>query len=144
MAHRVSSPTFVGRQHELDQAGAAMARARDGNPSILLVAGEAGVGKTRFVHEFTSRSVELGGRVLEGGCLQIGSEGLPFGPFVEALRALAYRLPEAELAALLGSGRAELSRLIPHLFLADDNPAYREPPDGSRQGRLFEHVLLLL
>lgn len=53
------------------------------------MAGEAGVGKTRFVHELSSRALDSGARVLEGGCIQIGSDSLPFGPFIQAMRGLA-------------------------------------------------------
>ena len=52
---RVSSPTLIGRGQELDRVAAALAEARDGHPAFLLVAGEAGVGKTRFLHEIADR-----------------------------------------------------------------------------------------
>ena len=82
--------------------------------------------------------------MLEGGCVQVGTEGLPFGPLIEALRGLSYDLSPAELDELLGFGRTELARLMPQLQPrgdeADPTPA---APDGSAQGRLFEHVLLL-
>jgi predicted ATPase len=140
---RVSSPALIGRGHELDRVAAAMAAARDGQPAFLLVAGEAGVGKTRFLHEVADRARAAGGQVLEGGCVQVGTQGLPFGPLVEALRGLSYDLSPAELDELLGSGRAELARLMPHLLRGgEDTPAFG-PPDSSAQGRLFEHVLLL-
>ena len=88
---RVSSPTFVGRRRELEDATTALDRARDGHPAVVLVAGEAGVGKTRFIHEIEWRALERGDRVLAGGCVQLGGEGLPFGPIIEALRGLPER-----------------------------------------------------
>ena len=51
MAGRVSSPVFVGRQAELDAAADALDRALAGQAIHLLVAGEAGVGKTRYTDE---------------------------------------------------------------------------------------------
>ena len=80
-----------------------MTHAGDGLPGVFLLAGEAGVGKTRFVQEVARRARAKGARVLEGGCIQVGTDGLPFGPIVEALRDLARELPPAELTTSLGS-----------------------------------------
>ena len=144
MAARVSSPTFIGRQLELNRALAALAAARLGQPNVLLIAGEAGVGKTRFVAEVAGHARRGGDLVLEGGCVQVGTDGLPYGPFIEALRALAHALPSTELDDLLGSGRAELARLMPTLMRAGDDFVQVGMADSTGQGRLFEHVLLLL
>jgi len=51
MGGRVASPTFVGRVEELQVLEAARRRAADGEPAVVLVGGEAGVGKTRLVAE---------------------------------------------------------------------------------------------
>ena len=144
MAGRVSSPTLIGRGHELDRVAAAMAVAQQGDPAFFLVAGEAGDGKTRFLHEVEDRARATGWSVLEGGCVQVGTEGLPFGPFVEALRRLSHEMSPADLDELLGSGRAELARLMPHLLREGESTPGPGHPDSSAQGRLFEHVLLLL
>ena len=144
MAVRVSSPTLIGREFELERVAAGVAAARDGQPAFFLVAGEAGVGKTRFLREIAARARAMGGRVLEGGCVQVGTEGLPFGPLIEALRGLSHVLPPADLDELLGSGRADLARLMPHLQREGEGALDLVPPDSSAQGRLFEHVLLLL
>jgi|GEM_PF-4708576 len=55
MGGRVASPTFVGRFEELELLEAASRRAADAEPAVVLVGGEAGVGKTRLVGELTSR-----------------------------------------------------------------------------------------
>jgi predicted ATPase len=49
VALRVSSPIFVGRGDELSEFIGTMTRAREGTPSLVLVGGEAGVGKSRLV-----------------------------------------------------------------------------------------------
>ena len=54
MAIRLSSLTFVGRAAELGVLEAARRRAAAG-PSVVVVGGEAGVGKTRLVDEFARR-----------------------------------------------------------------------------------------
>ena len=111
MAKRISSLTFVGRRFELDDVTAALERASDGRPAVVFVAGEAGVGKTRFIEEIGQRAGGLGVRVLAGGCVQLGGEGLPFAPMIEALRGLATTFSPQQLDELLGTGRADLLRL---------------------------------
>ena len=76
---------FIARGAELDRLEAALSRAAAGSPSVVVVAGEAGVGKTRLLSEFAAR---VDGQVLWGACLPMGERGLPFAPVVEALRAL--------------------------------------------------------
>ena len=115
MALKVASDTFVGRVRELEHVESRLAVVAGGPAPIFLVAGEAGVGKTRFLDEVARRARARGVRVLEGGCVQLGVEGLPFGPIVEALRGLPDTFSQAELDDLLGTGRTALARLMPPL-----------------------------
>jgi DNA-binding CsgD family transcriptional regulator/tetratricopeptide (TPR) repeat protein len=143
MANRVASPIFVGRQHELELVRAALAGAVERGPAFVLVAGEAGVGKTRFVHELTTDAEAAGARILQGGCLPLGGEGIPFGAVIDALRGLIRELSPEETDRLAASGRAELARLMPDLA-QDAEPASGTRSDSSGQGRLFEHLLRFL
>lgn len=79
-----SSSTFVGRSAEL---AALLAAYSDDGVTTALISGEAGIGKSRLVQEFTSRlgSTPL---VLTGRCLEFGNDGLPFAPFLSPLRRL--------------------------------------------------------
>jgi predicted ATPase len=83
------SPVLVGRRSELGRLRALLGRAMAGDPVVGLVAGEAGVGKTRLVQAFAGMASELGVRVLHGGCVDLGGEGIPLGPLVDVLRTLA-------------------------------------------------------
>jgi DNA-binding CsgD family transcriptional regulator/tetratricopeptide (TPR) repeat protein len=116
--------------------GDALIRARAGVPSTVLVGGEAGVGKTRLVGEFIDRADDA--RVLVGGCLELGTEGLPFAPFTAVLRGLVRELGRDGVAALVPGGATRgLARLLPE---------FGEPgKDGAEaRARLFELVLGLL
>ncbi|GAA3681282.1 hypothetical protein GCM10022224_051940 [Nonomuraea antimicrobica] len=131
------SPLFVGRARELTALGDALARARAGVSSTVLVGGEAGVGKTRLIKEFAARRAG-DARVLVGGCLELGTEGLPFAPFTAVLRGLVRELGSDGVAALVPGGNARgLARLLPE---------FGEPgKDGAEaRARLFEQVLGLL
>jgi DNA-binding CsgD family transcriptional regulator/tetratricopeptide (TPR) repeat protein len=118
----------------------------------VLLGGEAGVGKTRLVGEVVAGARAGGATVLVGGCVELGGEGVPFVPLIEALRGVVRDLDEPGLARLLpGRTRAELSRLLPELARGsvadpgDRAPALSTTPGPwSEQGRLFELFLGLL
>ncbi len=82
---------------------------------MALVGGEAGVGKTRLADQLAATANEQDVRVLRGGCVPLGEEGLPFAPVTAALRGLAGKLDPAELEAVAGPARADLGRLLPDL-----------------------------
>jgi hypothetical protein len=86
-----SSAVLVGRDADLAALHDALKRTRSGEPSTVLVGGEAGVGKTRLVEEFRRSAAEAGALVLTGQCLELGEEGLPLAPFAAALRELVHR-----------------------------------------------------
>src|SRR5215218_6674990 len=140
MGGRVASPTFVGRVEELQVLEAASRRAADGEPAVVLVGGEAGVGKTRLIAELTSRCARDGTRVLAGGCVPVGDGALPYAPIVEALRALLADLGTSAVRELVGPSWPELARLLPAL----GEPDHTVLPDQAAQARLFELVLGLL
>jgi DNA-binding CsgD family transcriptional regulator/tetratricopeptide (TPR) repeat protein len=140
MGGRVASPTFVGRVEELQTLEAARGRAANGEPAVVLVGGEAGVGKTRLVGELTSRCVTEGTRVLVGGCVPVGDGALPYAPIVEALRTLLADLSVATVRELVGPAWPELARLLPALGEPDNTV----PAGQAAQTRLFELLLGLL
>jgi len=144
MSGWVSSPVFVGRRREVDRIWAALEAARSGRSAVFFVGGEAGVGKTRLVEEIASRATESGIRLLSGGCVDLGGEGVPFAPIVEALRDMSRDLSPAALAALVAPGRAELLRLLPDLGAAGGNGPAIGLSYAPPQGRMFELLLGLL
>ncbi|GHF84122.1 AAA family ATPase [Streptomyces filamentosus] len=136
---RSVSPVFVGRAGELTALTEALSRATAGEPQALLVAGEAGVGKTRLVEEFRDAACDAGAVVALGGCVELGADGLPFAPFSAALRALRRRLPE-ELTAAADGHEGELARLLPEL----GEPGGPDAGDEDATARLFELTVRLL
>ncbi|MFG1699409.1 AAA family ATPase [Nonomuraea sp. NPDC049309] len=137
MSIHAVSPLFVGRSRELAALGDALDRARAGMPATVLVGGEAGAGKTRLINEFIGRRAG-DALVLVGGCLELGTEGLPFAPFTAVLRRLVRELGRDAVAALVPGGSTRgLARLLPE---------FGEPgKEGAEaRARLFEEVLGLL
>ncbi len=135
---------MVGRAGQLAELESALGRVRDGMPATVLIGGEAGIGKTRLVSEFT-RCADA--RILTGACLELGADGLPFAPFTALLRDLNRHLGPDGIAALLpgipGATTAGLARLLPELAHPPGTPPGPDG-DGLSRARLFEQVLILL
>ncbi len=127
---------LVGRDEECTVLRAELDRAFSGSTRVLVVGGEAGIGKTRLVAELTDLA-GLEWRVAWGQCVELGSNGVPYAPFISALRSLATEMGRESVGTLLGPGRAELARLLPELGQA-------APESDIGRGRLFEAVATLL
>src|SRR5262245_25159136 len=149
---------MIGRSEELGRLRDALARARAGVPTAILVGGEAGIGKTRLVDEFLEAcernqakslasvpaSVPEGVRVLRGGCVPLTDGLLPYAPVVEMLRALE---PGPSTDALLD--RADGALLLGFLPDRAAGPAdaagvVAPAPDDADQYRVLTAVARLL
>ena len=139
MTDRLVSPTLVGRDREMDAIENRLRGTAAGDPAVVLVGGEAGVGKSRLVEEVTRLAAAEGGRVLVGRCVPLGGDGLPFAPLVDALRELVRTTPPDELDDLIGPARGELARLLPELEPAASTDVV--PAGTGAASRLFELVL---
>jgi DNA-binding CsgD family transcriptional regulator len=137
-----TASSFIGRADELDRLLALLDRAERGRPAVGLVAGDAGVGKTRLLDELAARAEGRGARVLVGGCMEVGDVGLPYVPFVDAFRDLGANPGEADLAAPQVAAVPSLGRLLPE---RGPDPGLAPPPgDGFERVQLFDGVLSLL
>jgi DNA-binding CsgD family transcriptional regulator len=139
MGGNLVSPVLVGREAELSALVGALDSAVAAEPAVVLLGGEAGVGKTRLVEEAASRARDAGARVLVGGCVELGGEGLPFMPLADALRSLLRVTPPDQLDEFLGPARLQLARLVPELD-PDTAPSPSPPGDGGT-ARLLELAL---
>ncbi len=111
---RAAQGSFVGRDREISQGLAAVEDAVAGLGKLLLVAGEPGIGKTRFADELAERAREQGFRVVWGRCWEAG--GAPaYWPWVQSLRSLIRGLSADELAAQMGAGAADMAQLLPEI-----------------------------
>jgi tetratricopeptide (TPR) repeat protein len=116
VAERGVSPVyrrvFVGREAELRQLQTAFDTALAGVGAIAMVVGEPGIGKTSLCEQLATHAAVRGGRALIGHCYEEGSLSLPYLPFVEALRSYVLAREPDDLRRDLGSGAAEVARLI--------------------------------
>ena len=130
---------FVGRDDELHRLRRLWKEVVAGTLRVALVAGEPGVGKTRLAAELAEQAHADGATVLAGRCDE--DLGVPYQPFVEALRHLVEHTPVGELPARLGRHAGELARLLPELAgsLSGLPPPLRADPETERY-RLFDAV----
>ena len=140
---RMAAPVaFVGREGELSRLLAALG----GETRLVLVVGDAGVGKTRFVAEGMARAAAAGMVMVRGECLPL-AETLPLLPVAAALGELARldggRLMAAGLAAAPGYVRGEVGRLVPGLG-SGGGPGPGGRDEGWQRERLFAGVAELL
>ncbi len=99
----VPCPVLVGRAAELDALVSALDDATAGRGSLVVVAGDAGIGKSRLAHEVCDTAATRGLRVLRGRA--VPDSGSPYRPLTEALAPL--------LAEIVADG--DLARWLPAL-----------------------------
>ena len=134
-----SGPRLVGRAHELAALDGQLDIAVATGRRIVLLAGEAGLGKTALVETFVSSLSRRLNRVdvVRGLCVPMGEAGLPFSPVLGLLRAVEELHGTDRLVDWAGGGRRALGSLLPDLL----QPA--EPADDL-QLQLFEAVTRVL
>src|SRR5512142_208490 len=79
-----------------------------------MLAGEAGIGKSRLVEELRERATPEGFRIVQGSCFQQDAS-FPYGPWIDALRMSFAALGSHEIPQLLGPLASELAKLLPEL-----------------------------
>lgn len=134
----VICPVLIGRATYVQALTRCIAEARAGRGQVVLVGGEAGIGKSRLVAEATARAADEGLLVLQGHCFE-PDRLLPYAPLLDLLRALmAAQSPRAVLD-LAGPAGPELARLLPELaaLLLDGAPPAAVDPAQEKR-RLFD------
>jgi DNA-binding CsgD family transcriptional regulator/tetratricopeptide (TPR) repeat protein len=134
-----ATTALVGRPRELERLEEGMRQAAAGHGGTVLVAGDAGIGKTRLVAELGARARAAGARTLVGRCIDLVGAEVPYLPVAEAIRPLMAR---EDVRELLASAR-ELWWLLPGTVLAEEHPRRRGGPPPSQLGLLQELLALL-
>jgi class 3 adenylate cyclase/tetratricopeptide (TPR) repeat protein len=135
---------FVGRDLELERLQDAWMQAQQGHGQVVSVVGEAGLGKSRLLYEFTQQLAQQQARYIEGTCFTYGDSiaYLPFLEIVRALCALEEGEPEADAKRRIKGHLATLeleasiiASSLHHLlsFTVDDPLFLQLPPELVRQ-----------
>lgn len=137
-AGQLLCPVVVGRAAETERFDAALAAAIAGAGQTVVLGGEAGVGKTKFVREAQDHAASRGARVLIGLTHQSDAT-LPYAPFVSAIRSGFHGLDREELGRVLQRSAPDLAALFPELGKMESTAA----PTGIERHRLsvaFQHL----
>jgi DNA-binding SARP family transcriptional activator len=128
---------FVGRTAELSSLLDAWHQNAEAG-SVMIVAGEAGIGKTRLAQEFLHLARAEGAGTLVARCFE-GESHLAYGPLAMALRGALLQGGAGWPARLEAPWAAEIARLLPELPIAHGNGEYLHPIEGpGAQTRFYE------
>ncbi|MGH7777593.1 MAG: AAA family ATPase [Candidatus Dormibacterales bacterium] len=136
---RALCAVLVGREAELSELEDALLEAMRGNGGVVVLGGEAGMGKSRLAAEVGRRARSLGCAVMSGACSE-ADLALPYLPFLEAIGNHLSAVDPAEVGRALGYAAADLAQLFPQLGPAA--PLGGDPTQGKL--RLFEAISVLL
>ncbi|SDM69645.1 ATP-binding protein [Allokutzneria albata] len=129
--------SFVGRRNTIAELTGRLDQALSGRGSLVLVAGEAGIGKTTLVEHFAAVAGERDVRVLWGGCWP-GQGQSPYWPFVQVLRSCVADWGWDRVSGSVGGDARYLSRLLP------EREADPGGEDESTRFRLFDTLTRVL
>src|ERR1044071_4104200 len=135
----LESRSFVGRAAELAVLEEVLAAVGGGRASVVLIGGEAGVGKTRLVAELGERARSQRVPVATGACVELTAGTAPYLAITEMLRDLARVLPDRAWERLRAGAGEELGALMPGAGGRDDVRA-----DHASRARLFRQLHELL
>jgi DNA-binding SARP family transcriptional activator len=137
------SGSFIGRERELAEFAAGLQDAFAHRPSVLLLAGEPGIGKSRLADELTTQAQARGAKVLWGRSWEAG--GAPaYWPWVQALRTYIREHDPEQIRRELGAGARDVAQMLPELHeLFDLSAPPSMDPEGARF-RLFDSTAAFL
>jgi AAA ATPase domain/Bacterial transcriptional activator domain len=133
-----ATPSLPGRERELRVMNAALERAAADGIQLLLIEGEAGIGKSRLLRTWAASAAAAGARVLFAECDEL-ERSLPLQPLADALDGYLRTLPTS--AAVLAALGPQHALLAPMLRAAPppSEPAKLDPVSG--QAALFAALL---
>jgi DNA-binding CsgD family transcriptional regulator/tetratricopeptide (TPR) repeat protein len=114
VAGRTTSERFIGRVEHLDTLRGLVASIGGGVPQVVLVEGDAGIGKTRLVGELVAEAARVDTRALIGHCVQFLDRAPALAPVAGVLRQLVDDGPPALVERILAPWQPALGRLLPH------------------------------
>jgi tetratricopeptide (TPR) repeat protein len=128
---------MIGRESDLVALREELEQVISGQPRVVVIGGEAGIGKTRLLDEFRSEAARSA-VVVTGRSVDLGTGGAPYAPFTGVLRQLVDEVGLDAVVDAAGPGSGALSVLLPELNL--------ESGVAARTGaeRLYELVTVLL
>jgi DNA-binding SARP family transcriptional activator len=136
-------PGLAGRAAEARVLCDAWRRAAAGDPGLVMIIGEAGIGKTALAEALAAEAEQDGAAVLRARCYE-AERSLFLQPLVEAIMPVVGRTPAARLRGMLGEYGPAAAALLPEAAaLLGPPPVWRGSIEMERR-RAFEAVTALL
>src|ERR687887_353229 len=146
---RFTSARFVGREGAFARMATILEASTEGRAGTLLLSGAGGVGVSRFLTEALARLETLDDPILVLRGRSFPSPDEPYAPVVRALDPALARVPDSDLAAVVGTSAEDVGRILPafrvraeELGLLPSRPSITAP--DRRQARLLESVVGVL
>lgn len=140
----VVCPTFVGRQFDLTALRLLIDRQISGQGQVVLLGGEAGIGKSRLVAEAKTYAAAHGVLLLEGNCFST-DRSFPYAPLLDLFRSYFVRSAPFPVTDNLKPLLSELVRLLPELALLFPDlvsePVSRTAEPEQEKRRLFATLI---
>jgi tetratricopeptide (TPR) repeat protein len=136
---------LVGRDRELGELRSGFAEAIAGRPTVFMLAGEPGIGKTHLAEALAAHAAEQGALTLWGACWEAG--GAPaYWPWTQALRSIVRQREPGQLREELGDGAPFLARIVPQIRdkLPDVEPGSPDDDPEQWRFRLFDAMTQFL
>ncbi len=136
--HTVISPTLIGREGQLALLTDRLTHTRSGRSRVALLAGEAGIGKSRLVAESKALAAQHGVRSVQGHCFE-QDRAFPYAPLIDLLRAFCAGRSTEALTRALAESASELVKIFPELssYLPNLTPTPTLEPEQEKR-RLFQ------
>jgi DNA-binding CsgD family transcriptional regulator len=109
-----SAGPFIGRRPELQALRAALDRAETGSDQLIMLSGDAGMGKTRLCQEVAAEAARRNIPTVWGRCFEEPGAP-PYWPWIQAIRAVIANWDDTRLRALLGDDAAPIAGIVPEV-----------------------------
>lgn len=136
-------PRLIGRASQLELLDSLLEQARGDQGQVVLIGGDAGIGKSRLVTEGISHAQTIGFSLLQGNCYE-PDRHLPYAPILDLLWNLSAVQSPQELAAEAAPFAPDLINLLPELGVL--LPGFQMPPSRPEPDKkgLFQALLQFL
>jgi DNA-binding CsgD family transcriptional regulator/energy-coupling factor transporter ATP-binding protein EcfA2 len=132
---------LVGRSQEIGRLHTLLHRVQQSQGQVVLIVGEAGIGKTRLLAYLSGLAETIGFTVLRGECLE-QDQNFPYAPIIDGLRTHFSAIDSEELKRIVGPFQQEMVKLLPELALrSDDQPVSTRLESEAEKRRLFEVLI---